>query len=141
MRKVYRGIDGTFFRWSIQQVTRIHNLILRLNDHFEIYFSDKELHLVVMGVLGMVLFFLVFFLFKWVEKHFTHSTTILAFIFTFTNMVVLSFAIEIGQRITQTGVMEFMDIIYGLWGFIFLFAFYLAVLAIVSSLNHHIKRR
>jgi hypothetical protein len=118
------------FRWGVQQVSRIHNLILRLNDRYEIYFSDKELHWVVMGVLGMAFFFLTFLLFKWVEKHFVHSTMIFAFIFTFTNLVVISFALEIGQRITQTGVMEFMDIIYGLWGFIFMFICYLLFLAI-----------
>ncbi len=123
------------FRWGVQQTTRIHNFILRQNDHYEIYFSDKELHLVVMGVMGMVLFFLIFVLFRMIEKHFVHSTMIIAFIFAFTNLVVISFAIEIGQRITQTGVMEFLDIIYGLWGFIFMFASYLCILAIAYFLK------
>ncbi|MDQ7864204.1 hypothetical protein RCO48_33245 [Peribacillus frigoritolerans] len=56
--------------------------------------------------------------------------TILSFLYTFTVMVVLVFAIEIQQALTSRGNMEFQDAAIGLWGFIVFFM----VFAILSSL-------
>lgn len=134
----------TLIRWGVQQISHIHNFLLRLNDHYNISLNDKQLHLLVIGLIGMALFALTFVLFKVIEKHFVHSTMIFSFIFTFTNLVVISFAIEIGQRITGSGIMEFMDIVYGLWGFIFMFICYLVILAlayILKKFYNHIRIR
>lgn len=66
--------------------------------------------------------------FKYLEK-LTWSTAIFSFIYTFTIMVVIVFAIEIQQAITHRGNMEFADAAIGLWGFLVLFMVY-AILAI-----------
>lgn len=129
------------FRWGVQQVSRIHNLILRLNDHFDTSFTDKELHLLVMGVMGMAIFFLTYLLFKMIERRFVHSTMIFSFIFSLTNLVVIAFAIEIGQRISHTGNMEFLDIVYGLWGFIIMFTGYIIILATVNLISNQLRKR
>ena len=129
------------FRWGVEQVSRIHNLLLRLNDRYDASFTDKQLHLLVMGIMGMAIFFLTFLLFKMIEKHFVHSTMIFSFIFAFTNLVVIAFAIEIGQRISRTGNMEFMDIVYGLWGFIIMFSCYITILLVAGLIRKVIRKR
>ena len=118
-------------RWLIQRVALIHEYILRYNDSNGLFFSDKQLHLIVMGILGMLIFFVFYGIFKQIEKSFKHSTMIFSFIFTLTNLVVISFTIEIGQRLSNTGVMDIMDILFGLWGFIVFFLTYLLILIIL----------
>ncbi|HWQ42379.1 MAG TPA: hypothetical protein VN456_10155, partial [Desulfosporosinus sp.] len=59
-----------------------------------------------------------------------YSLTAISFIYTFTILVVLVFAIEIEQKITGRGHMEFQDIVEGLWGFLVAFAIYLGFVII-----------
>lgn len=100
---------------------QIHESILHLNDNFELALGDKELHFLVMFALGMMLFFAVHFVFKRLAKW---SITAISFIYVFTVMTVLGFAIEIGQKITGTGEMDFRDIVAGLYGVLLFFAIY-----------------
>ncbi|RCO04220.1 hypothetical protein DTX80_18415, partial [Bacilli bacterium] len=72
--------------------------------------------------------------FKLIER-LKWSTTILSFIYTFTGMVVLVFAIELQQAITNRGNMEFADAVIGLWGFIVLFFIYAVLGLIVYVIN------
>ena len=102
-------------------VAQVHESILHLNDNFELAFGDKELHFLVMFALGMVLFFAVHFVFKRLAKW---SITAISFIYVFTVMTVLGFAIEIGQKITGTGAMDFRDVVAGLYGVLLFFAIY-----------------
>ena len=102
-------------------VAQVHESILHLNDNFELALGDKELHFLVMFALGMVLFFAVHFVFKRLAKW---SITAISFIYVFTVMTVLGFAIEIGQKITGTGEMDFRDIVAGLYGVLLFFAIY-----------------
>ena len=92
-----------------------------MNDNFELALGDKELHFLVMFALGMMLFFAVHFVFKRLAKW---SITAISFIYVFTVMTVLGFAIEIGQKITGTGEMDFRDIVAGLYGVLLFFAIY-----------------
>lgn len=46
-------------------------------------------------------------------------------------MVVFVFAIEIEQKITKRGNMEFKDITAGLWGFLEFFGVYLAIKLVI----------
>ncbi|MDN6625986.1 MAG: hypothetical protein L0K82_02050 [Pisciglobus halotolerans] len=85
--------------------------------------SDKELHFYIIGIIGMATFFALFLLIK-VIRRVKFSTTILSFLFTFVLMVVFVFAIEIQQAVTQSGNMEFADIVSGLWGFVLFFSVY-----------------
>ena len=36
-------------------VAQIHESLMHLNDNFELYFGDKDMHFIVMAVLGMIL--------------------------------------------------------------------------------------
>ena len=102
-------------------VAQIHESLMHLNDNFELYFGDKDMHFIVMAVLGMILFFMVHFVFKRLAKW---SITAISFIYVFTVMTVLGLAIEIGQKITGTGDMDFRDVVAGLYGVLAFFAVY-----------------
>lgn len=104
-------------------VAHIHDILLRLDDEFALSLSDKDMHFLVMLVVGMALFFAVHFVFKRLAKV---SVTAISFIYVFTVMTVLGFAIEVGQRITGTGNMDFRDIAAGLYGVLAFFAVYAA---------------
>lgn len=41
---------------------------------------------------------------------------LIAFIYVFTVIVVITFAIEIGQKISDSGTMDFADIVFGIAG-------------------------
>ncbi len=114
--------------WIVGWITRIHNYILRLNDAFEYNFTDKELHFLVIGVLGMALIFMVYPVFRWLAKR-DHVMTI-AWIYVFTLIIVITFAIEIGQQATNSGNMEFADIMTGVFGFVLMFLVFSAVRAV-----------
>ena len=87
--------------WSVGLVAKLHNYIMRLNDRYEYRFSDKELHFLVIGVLGMGLVFIIYPVFKWLAR--THHEMVITWIYVFTMILVITFAIEIGQKITHTG--------------------------------------
>lgn len=118
-------------------VAQIHESLMHLNDNFELYFGDKDMHFIVMAVLGMILFFMVHFVFKRLAKW---SITAISFIYVFTVMTVLGFAIEIGQRITGTGNMDFDDIVAGLYGVLVFFVIYSAYRLIAWLLGMLVRR-
>ena len=111
----------------VSGISRIHDKLLQINDTSALFLTDKQLHFVVMGLVGMGLLLVIYPLFLALSKR--HVLTI-AWIYVFTVMVVLSFAIEIGQGITNTGNMDLEDVISGLAGFMLLF-FIFAVLRMI----------
>ncbi|WP_040984743.1 hypothetical protein [Oceanobacillus jeddahense] len=111
----------------VDLINDIHDIIAST---FGSNMTDKELHFWIFGILGIVTFFFVYILFKLLSK-LKWSIAILAFIYTFTMMIVLVFAVEIQQAYTQRGNMEFADAVMGLWGFIVFFAVY-AVIGIIG---------
>ena len=119
-------------------VAQIHESLMHLNDNFELYFGDKDMHFIVMAVLGMILFFMVHFVFKRLAKW---SITAISFIYVFTVMTVLGLAIEIGQKITGTGDMEFQDVVAGLYGVLAFFAVYTVYRLIVLLVRHLMRGR
>ena len=119
-------------------VAQIHESLMHLNDNFELYFGDKDMHFIVMAVLGMMLFFMVHFVFKRLAKW---SITAVSFIYVFTVMTVIGFAIEIGQKITGTGDMDFRDVVAGLYGVLGFFAVYTVYRLIVMLVQYLMRRR
>ena len=119
-------------------VAQIHESLIHLNDNFELYFGDKDMHFIVMAVLGMILFFMVHFVFKRLAKW---SITAISFIYVFTVMTVLGLAIEIGQKITGTGDMDFRDVVAGLYGVLAFFAVYTVYRLIVLLVRHLMRGR
>ena len=107
-------------------VSRIHGYILSLNDSFEYNFSDKELHFLVIGAVGLMLILLVYPVFKLLANH--NRVLAITWIYVLTVLMVLTFAIEIGQSITGTGTMEFGDVVAGMGGFF-------AVTAVIVTLH------
>ena len=119
-------------------VAQIHESLMHLNDNFELYFGDKDMHFIVMAVLGMILFVMVHFVFKRLAKW---SITAISFIYVFTVMTVLGLAIEIGQKITGTGDMDFRDVVAGLYGVLAFFAVYTVYRLIVLLVRHLMRGR
>lgn len=104
-------------------ISKIHGMIMQLNNAFEANLSDKDLHFLVIGILGMAMIFVVYPFFSFLAKR--NHVMFIAWIYVFTVIVGLSFAIEIGQKVTNTGNMEFADIMFGLVGFLFMFLVFL----------------
>lgn len=117
----------------VGMVAKIHNYIMRLNDAYEYNFTDKELHFLVIGFLGMLFIFVVYPFFKALAE--SGHVMVIAWIYVFTLIIVITFAIEIGQKITNTGNMEFEDIMFGIIGFLVMFFFF----SIVRGIYHGIK--
>src|SRR5699024_2109186 len=116
-------------------MNNIHDLLV---DMFGLHMTDKDLHFWVIGIVGIITFFVVYFCFKIIEKM-KWSITILSFVYTFTLMVVLVFAIELQQAITNRGNMEFVDAIMGLWGFLVFFIVYAIVVFIGYTIIKLVK--
>ncbi len=115
-------------------VARLHNYFLDLNNGYENSFTDKELHFIIIGALGILLLFVLYPIFKLLAN--TGHIMVVTFLYVFTVMVVIAFAIEIGQGVTHTGQMEFDDIVYGIGGFLMMFA----IFAVIRGIYHLIMR-
>ena len=113
----------------IWMISRIHTYFLTLNDQRESSFTDKELHFIVIGFLGIALILVLHPLFLWLAK--TGHTMIISFLYVLTVILVITFAIEIGQGFTGTGIMEFDDVIYGVSGFLIFFVIFLVIRGII----------
>ena len=118
-------------------MAQIHESVMRLNDGFELSLGDKDWHFIIMALLGMVLFFVVHAVFSRLAKW---SITAVSFIYVFTVMTVLGFAIEIGQRISGTGEMDFADVVAGLYGVLVFFAVYTVYRLIVLFTGWMMKK-
>ena len=123
--------------WCVDIIAKIHNKILSLNDNYEGLFNDKQLHFLVIGFLGMMMIFVSYPLFKWMAKN--HVLAI-AWIYVFTLIIVITFAIEIGQKMTGTGNMEFADIVFGVAGFMIFFAIFYVIRLFVLAIYNLFKR-
>ncbi len=123
---------AAFLYWIIDIIARIHTYLLTLNDGFEYVFSDKELHFLVIGILGMAMLFVVYPLFKALSRN---HVMVIAWIYVFTVILVITFAIEIGQKVSNTGVMDFKDIVFGIVGFLAMFL----VFSIIRGIYHLIR--
>ena len=60
--------------------------------------TDKDLHFIVIAIAGALIFTFIQIFFKFISKY---SITVISFIYTFTVLVVIVFAIEIQQKITD----------------------------------------
>lgn len=123
----------------IYQISRIHSRILTWNDAKELYLSDKQLHFLVIGLLGMALIFIFYPLFKWLANK-GHILSI-AWIYVFTLIIVITFAIEIGQGMTGTGHMEFTDIASGVMGFLLMFAVFAMIREVFLFIRNKIREK
>ena len=114
--------------WCVGIIAEIHDKIMHLNDAFEMNFTDKELHFLVIGLLGLAMIFVIYPLFKYLAKH--NHEMVIAWIYVTTVIIVITFAIEIGQKISGTGNMDFADIMFGLVGYFAMFLIFMLFRAV-----------
>ena len=108
-----------------------HDKIMRFNDSYEMFLSDKQLHFMVMGLIGIGILLVIYPLFKLLSRN---HVVVIAFIYVFTVMTVLTFAVEIGQGITGQGTMDMDDVVAGMSGFIALFILFIIIRAIILGI-------
>ncbi len=119
----------------VELMAEVHDHILSLNDTWQLSLSDKALHFWVIGLVGMAALLVVYPVFRWLAKR--NRVLVIAGIYVLTLILVLTFAIEIGQRLAGTGNMEFADIVSGVGGFMCLFLLF----ALLRILFLVIRRR
>ena len=116
----------------VENIARVHDRLLTLNDNFEFNFNDKQLHFYVIGIMGMLMIFLVHGVFKYLAEH--DHVMVISWIYVFTLLIVITFAIEIGQGFTHTGTMDFDDIVFGMGGFLLFFAVFAILRMVIKAL-------
>ena len=117
----------------VRFVYKIHQAILSINDKGAITLTDKQLHFIVIGIVGLILLMIVYPIFKWLAKK--NMVMSIAWIYVFTILVAITLLIEIGQDVTGTGDLEFKDIVAGLLGFIVISIGYIIFKKIVSLIK------
>lgn len=105
-------------------INNLHDFIVLLSGEFGLNLTDKDLHFWVIGIIGVVIFLVSDIVFRIIAKW---SISVISFVYTLTVLIAFVFALEIEQRITGRGNMDFLDIAAGLWGFLVLFGFYLLI--------------
>ena len=116
---------STIINLFITFISKAHAKILSLNDIYGWALSDKWLHFIVIGIFGFCMLLVVQPVFKWLEKN--NATVLISFIYVFTVVLVVTFAIEIGQAWSGSGDMDKKDILSGVAGFFVFFGIYLLV--------------
>ena len=119
-------------------IAAVHDRLLRINDSFPTVLTDKELHFLVIGILGMGLFFFIQPLFHALIRR--GRERVISWFYVLTLIIVLTFSIEIGQHVTHTGTLEFADIVFGVVGFLAFFAVY-ALTRTIIRLSIELFRR
>ena len=124
----------TIVYYLVYWIATIHDKILTINDSGNFIFTDKQLHFIVIGLLGLAMIFIVYPIFKSLAEK--GHIMVVAWIYVFTVILVIAFAIEIGQWYSGTGVMEIADVGYGIMGFLVVFA----IFAVIRAIYHAILR-
>jgi hypothetical protein len=119
----------------VEIINNLHDMFIVLASDLGFTLTDKDLHFWIMGIIGITVFFFVYFVSKILSK-LKFGITALAFFYTLTFMVVLVFAIEIQQAITNRGQMEFIDAIVGLWGYIVFFLIYIGFAVVIIVIKY-----
>lgn len=113
-------------------IAKLHSKFLSLNDAYEYNFTDKQLHFLIIGLFGMFLIFVLHPIFTLLAK--TNHVMIISWLYVFTIILVITFAIEIGQGYSHSGVMDFKDIVFGVFGFMIMFAAFALFRMIVKGI-------
>lgn len=129
-----RDIIFTFITW----VASVHERIIGINDNGQYNLTDKQLHFWVIGIFGMLLILCIQPVFKGLAEN--GFTLVITWIYVFTVVLVITFAVEIGQWYSGTGVMESEDIAYGVTGFLVLFFIYAIVRGTILTVWRMIRR-
>lgn len=127
-----------FFKIIAEIVNIFHDIIMEVANILGWQATDKDLHLWIIGIIGIISYFIVQFIFKRLAAW---SIKSISFIYTFTLILVLVFAIEIQQGITGRGNMEFADAVAGINGFLLFFGIYLVIGLFFKGLKKFFLRK
>lgn len=105
-----------FLLMLIELIARVHDDLLRFSHSLPTELTDKQLHFLIFGVLGLLLFLLLYPLVRALVRR--GQSGALAFLLAFALVLVFAFAVEIGQFVTGTGRLEVADISAGVKGFL-----------------------
>ncbi len=130
-----KGIIKEITDWLIAIIYKAHTYLLSLNDKFESHLTDKQLHFLIIGILGILMLLVIYPLFKWMAKK--HLTVLIAWFYVFTVLVVITFAIEIAQWYSNTGEMDFNDIVAGLAGYFLMSFVFVLIVAIINLIKQN----
>ena len=123
----------------IDIIYKTHTYFLSMNDSFEAQLSDKQLHFLIIGLLGIGMLLVIYPLFKWMAKK--NLTVLISWFYVITVLVVITFAIVIGQWYSHTGEMDFNDILAGLVGYFAMSFIFLLVVAIIELIKSIFKKK
>ncbi len=101
---------------AVAFVARVHDELWVYNRSAGSPFTDKELHFIVIGAFGLVVLLVCYALSRFCAKR--GLVGLLSWAFALSLVMLVCFAIEIGQAVTNTGNMELADIVYGVVGFL-----------------------
>ena len=118
-------------------IAKSHSWILSLNDAYEQNFTDKELHFLVIGLIGMALVLAIYPLFRLLSQN---HVLVIVFIYVFTLVLVLTFAIEIGQWYSGSGTMDLDDVSLGILGVLLMFVVFAVIREIVLAVWRFIRK-
>lgn len=118
-------------------IAKSHSYILSLNDAYEKNFTDKQLHFLVIGLIGLAMVLVIYPLFKALSQN---HVLIIVFIYVFTLILVLTFAIEIGQWYSGSGTMDLDDVIFGVVGFLLMFVIFAVIREIILAIWRLIRK-
>ena len=100
----------------VRLIARVHDRLLTINDYFPTGLTDKQLHFVIFGLFGALLFALLYYPIRALVRR--GRVAALCFLMTFLMVFLFAFAVEVGQFATGTGRMEVADITAGILGFL-----------------------
>lgn len=86
----------------------------------------------------MLLIFIIYPIFKKLASK--NKIMTITWCYVFTVVIVITFAIEIGQGFTGTGSMEFADIMFGVLGFIAMYIVFVGVIAFFKAIGKLFKK-
>lgn len=115
----------------INIIYKAHTYLMSINDSYENSLTDKQLHFLIIGLMGIGMLAVLYPLFKWLAKK--NLTILVTWFYVFTVLVVVTFAIEIAQWYSNTGNMDFNDIVAGLVGY-FAMSFVFVLIVIIFEL-------
>ena len=118
-------------------IAKSHSYILSLNDAYEKNFTDKQLHFLVIGLIGLAMVLVIYPLFKALSQN---HVLIIVFIYVFTLILVLTFAIEIGQWYSGSGTMDLDDVIFGIVGFLLMVVIFAVIREIILAIWRLIRK-
>ena len=123
----------------IKIIYETHTYFMSINDSYESSLSDKQLHFLIIGILGIAMLLVIYPLFRWLAKK--HLTVLISWFYVFTVLVVITFAIEIAQWYSNTGTMDFNDIVAGLAGYFAMSFVFILVVGVVALIRSFLQKK